>query len=354
MQNALSSFFIALVVAFVMTPIVRYISLKTGAVAAPGERRVHTRPIPNIGGIAIYLGVVVALLSTVTNLSSNRSIWGVLIGGTFITIIGVIDDKVELSPKVKLLGQLIAATILVACGIKIQFVTNPFGGMIYLGFWGVPLTIFWVVSIVNAVNLIDGLDGLAAGVCTIAALTMLMVGLEEGNVWIVFLTAALAGSALGFLPFNFNPAKIFMGDTGAMFLGFILATVSTAGALKSATVATLLVPVIAMGVPIFDTLFAIIRRKASGRPVSQGDQGHLHHRLLQMGLTHRQTVLVIYLISVCLGLTAIVINVASTTQAIILVVATIGFLVAGAWKLGILQIDFNPGKSTTRKIGGQV
>ncbi len=348
MQNALFAFVISLLVAYVLTPLIRNLCLITGAVAQPGERRVHVRPVPSLGGIAIYFGVVLALLTTMTDLSSNRTMQGILVGSTFIVILGIVDDLCELRPRYKLLGQILAAGILVSFGIKIDFVTNPFGGMIYLGIWGIPLTIFWIVGIINAVNLIDGLDGLAAGVSTIASFTLLVVAIQEGNMMIVLLTASLAGAALGFLKYNFNPAKIFMGDTGSMFLGFMLATVSTSGALKSATAATILVPVLALGVPIFDTVFAIIRRRYNGQPVSQADQGHLHHRLLQRGLSHRQAVLVVYVISICLGLTAIAINGASASEVIVLVVVTISALCIGAWKLGIFAVEL----STTRKQAG--
>lgn len=347
-QNALFSFGIGLLVAYVLTPLVRNLCMITGAVAEPGERRVHIKPIPSLGGIAIYLGVVMAMLTTVTNLSSNRAIQGVLVGGTFILILGIVDDLKELNPLTKLLGQFLAAGILIAFGVQIEFITNPFGGMIYLGLWGIPVTLIWIVGIINAVNLIDGLDGLAAGVSTIAAFTLFFVAIQEGDGLIMIMTAALAGSSLGFLRYNFNPAKIIMGDTGAMFLGFMLATVSTAGALKSATAATVLVPIVAMGVPIFDTIFAIVRRSFAGQPVSQGDQGHLHHRLLHLGLSHRQTVLVIYMISIFLGLSAIVINGASTTQAIMIVVLTFGIVIWGAWKLGIFALELNSDKGKVR------
>lgn len=352
MQNAVFAFTISLLVAYLLTPLIKNLSIITGAVAEPGERRVHIRPVPSLGGIAIYLGVILSILSTVTDFSSNRSIQGVLVGGTFILILGIVDDIRELRPRTKLIGQILAAIILVAFGVKIEFITNPFGGMIYLGFWGIPMTIFWVVGIINAVNLIDGLDGLAAGVSTIAAFTLLFVAIQEGDTMIVMMTAALAGGSLGFLRYNFNPAKIFMGDTGAMFLGFMLATVSTAGALKSAAAATVLVPIVAMGVPIMDTLFAILRRSFNGKPVSEADQGHLHHRLLQIGLSHKQAVLVVYLISMVLGLTAIAINDASTSQAIILLLATLSGLGWGAWKLGILAIGINSNKRTSRNVSG--
>ncbi len=348
MQNALFAFIIALLVSYVLTPLIRNLCIITGAVAQPGERRVHIKPIPSLGGIAIYLGFMMAVLTTVADLGSNRSLIGALVGGTFILILGIVDDLIELRPRTKLLGQFLAAGILISFGVQIEFITNPFGGMIYLGLWGIPVTLIWIVAIVNAVNLIDGLDGLAAGVSTIAAFTLLFVAIQEGDFLIVLMTAALAGGSLGFLRYNFNPAKIFMGDTGAMFLGFMLATVSTAGALKSATAATILVPIIALGVPIFDTIFAILRRSIAGKPVSEGDQGHLHHRLLQIGLTHRQAVLVVYLISICLGLTAIAINGASTAQAIIIGVLTFGGVIWGAIKLGIFAIEFAPDKSKVR------
>lgn len=347
MQNAVFAFIIAFLVSYLLTPLIKNLSHRTGAVDNPGERRVHIRPIPSLGGIAIYLGVLLAIFTTVTNLSSNQTLQGFLVGGTFIVILGIVDDLTELKARYKLIGQILAAAILVAFGVKIEFVTNPFGGMFYLGFWGIPLTIFWVVGVINAVNLIDGLDGLAAGVSTIASFTLLFVAIQEGHFLIVLLTAALAGGALGFLRYNFNPAKIFMGDTGSMFLGFMLATVSTAGALKSATVATLLVPIIALGVPIFDTIFAIIRRSFNGKSVAEADQGHLHHRLLQMGLSHKQAVIVVYLVSILLGITAIAINAATMPEALILVFATITGLVLGARKLRIFDIELPASEKET-------
>ncbi len=302
MQTYIVAFTVALAVAYFITPRVKELAIKAGALDAPDARKVHTRPIPRLGGLAIYAGFVLAVLAS---MHVSHEIVGLLLGGTVILIVGIIDDLKQLPPKVKLLGQIAAAGVLILFDIRIEWLTNPFGEMLYVEYFSIPLTIMWVVSLTNTVNLIDGLDGLAAGVSTIASITILLVALQQ-NFWTVaILTAALAGSALGFLQHNFNPAKIFMGDTGSMFLGYMLAAISILGAVKSAATIALVVPIVALGLPIMDTAFAIIRRYMSGRPIFKPDKGHLHHRLLEMGLTQKQAVLLMYVISGCLGLSAI-------------------------------------------------
>ena len=251
---------------------------------------------------------------------------------------GIFDDLYDLSPKIKLIGQIAAAAILVCFGIKVEWVTNPFGGMFYLGKLSIPITIFWVVGITNTLNFIDGLDGLAAGISSIASFTLMVMALCEGLSSVVVLTAALAGGALGFLPHNFNPAKIFMGDTGAMFLGYTLAAISVVGAVKSATVIALVVPILALGLPIMDTAFAILRRFVNGYPIMQADKDHIHHRLLAIGFTQKQTVLIMYSISAVYGMSAIALAEMGLLQAGFILIALIILLIVTGRQLGITDI----------------
>jgi len=301
-ERYIGPFICALIISAILTPLVRKLALTMVVLDQPGERKVHRNPVPLWGGLAIFL----AFLFTAKIFAVGfAEFGGIVVAATVVTVLGLIDDVRPLSAAVKFGGQTLAALILVLMGTKIEFLTNPFGGMIYLGWWGIPLTILWVVSITNMVNLIDGLDGLAAGVAAIAGAALFIVAAGKGQTVMALLAAILTGSALGFLPYNFNPAKIFMGDTGSMFLGFILAAISVEGALKGATTIALTIPLLVLGVPFFDTLFAIVRRYREGRPIYKADRGHLHHRLLDMGFSQRTAVLVVYGLSISLGVTAI-------------------------------------------------
>ena len=334
MQTYVVAFTVALAVAYFTTPWVKGMAIKAGALDAPDDRKVHKKPRPRMGGIAIYLGFVLAVLAS---MHVSREIVGLLLGGTVIMMVGIIDDMYQLSAKVKLLGQIAAAMVLVAFHIRIEWLTNPFGEMLYVDRFSVPLTILWVVGLTNTVNLIDGLDGLAAGVSTIASITILLVALQQ-NFWTVaILTAALAGAALGFLQHNFNPAKIFMGDTGSMFLGYMLAAVSILGTVKSAATIALVVPIMALGLPIMDTAFAILRRYRNGRPIFKPDKGHLHHRLLDLGLTQKQAVLLMYVISGCLGISAIALTEVNKFLGACIIVMLLAVFIVGARKIGILK-----------------
>lgn len=334
MQTYWVAFTVALAVAYFSTPWVKNLAVKAGALDAPDARKVHKMPIPRMGGLAIYFGFVLAVLAS---MHISHEIAGLLLGGTVILMVGIIDDMKQLSPKVKLGGQILAAVVLILFDVRIEWLTNPFGEMLYVDYFSVPLTILWVVGLTNTVNLIDGLDGLAAGVSTIASITILLVALQQ-NFWTVaILTAALAGAALGFLQHNFNPAKIFMGDTGSMFLGYTLAAVSIMGAVKSAATIALFVPIVALGLPIMDTAFAIIRRYMSGRPIFKPDKGHLHHRLLEMGLTQKQAVLLMYVISGCLGLSAIALTEVNKFLGACIVALLVTVAVVGAKKIGVLK-----------------
>lgn len=334
MQTYFVAFIVALAVAYLITPTIKDLAVKAGAMDAPDARKVHTKPIPRMGGLAIYLGFVLAVIAS---MHINREVMGLLLGGTVILIVGIIDDLKQLSPKVKLAGQILAAVVLVLFDIRIEWITNPFGDMLYLEYLSVPLTLLWVVGLTNTVNLIDGLDGLAAGVSTIAAVTILLVALQQNFLTVAILMAALAGSALGFLQHNFNPAEIFMGDTGSMFLGYMLAAISVTGTVKSAATIALIVPIVALGLPIMDTAFAILRRYRNGRPIFKPDKGHLHHRLLAMGLSQKQAVLLMYVISACLGLSAIALTEVNKGYGLLIIIGLLAVAFIGAKKIGVFK-----------------
>lgn len=282
----------ALILALVITPWVKKLALRWGALDAPGERKVHCQVMPRMGGLAIYLAFTAVVLFTQP---LARPVLGLLVGGGWIMALGILDDIKELSARKKLVGQILGALILVAFGFRVEFVTNPFmEGLILLGKLTIPVTILWIIGVTNAVNLIDGLDGLAAGTSAIAAMTMAVVvvleglanpGLGETAFAAVHLALILCGSILGFLRYNFYPARIFMGDSGSMFLGFTLAALAIMGLTKGATVISVFIPIVILGIPLLDTVFAIIRRLFNGQPIFQADKNHLHHRLLEKGLS---------------------------------------------------------------------
>lgn len=327
-----------------ITPLVIKLAVRVGAMDVPKDnRRVHKVPVPLIGGLAIYLSFTTVVI---LSMGLNMRILGLLLGGTFITITGLVDDIRPLKPKTKLIFQIIASVILICFGISVRYVTNPFDrvtGMADIGIFSIPATIFWIVGVTNAFNLIDGLDGLAAGVASISCITLFIVSVLNGRAGTAMLTAILAGSTIGFIPYNFNPAKIFMGDTGSQFLGFILAAISIEGAIKSAAAIAITVPVLALGLPIYDTLMAIIRRFLNKKPVMQGDREHLHHKLLDMGLTQRQAVVVMYIISGFLGLTAIFATELSTVQSFFVLISVLCVVVVISKEAGLFKKNKSEG-----------
>ena len=334
MHSYIVAFILAIAAVYVITPYVKDLAFRVGALDAPNARKVHKKPIPRMGGLAIYAGFVLAVLAS---MRLSFEVVGLLVGGTLILVLGIVDDLKQLSARKKLLGQIAAAIVLLFFDIRIEWISNPFGDMVFLDYLSIPITILWVVGLTNTVNLIDGLDGLAAGVSTIAAVTILFVALQQ-NFWIVaILTSALAGSALGFLYYNFNPAKIFMGDTGSMFLGYMLAAISVIGTVKSAATIALVVPIVALGLPIMDTAFAIIRRYTNGQPIFKPDKGHLHHRLLAMGLSQKQAVLLMYVISGCLGVSAFLLTEVNKIDSILIVIGLLVVSFFAAKKIGVLK-----------------
>ena len=292
--------------AFALTPLCRKLAFRIGALDYPGARKVHRQAMPLLGGLAIYLSFW-AVSAPLLLPEGGGQLQGLFWGSTLILLLGIYDDLKGLSYKVKLAGQFAAAFILLAYNIKIEFITLPFQEITFLGYFVIPLTLFWVVGLTNAVNLIDGVDGLATGVSAIAAIVMFALTWGEFPL-IPVLTLILAGAALGFLPHNFSPARIFLGDTGSLFLGFLLAGFSIMGVTKQATLTTLIIPVIIFGLPITDTFYAIWRRFRNGQPIFKADKGHIHHRLLDVGLTTRQTVMILYFCSIYFGAAAIVFN----------------------------------------------
>ena len=325
---------IAAVVSCASTPLVKVLSVKVGAVDVPKDaRRMHDHPIPRMGGLAIFFGFVAAMLLMVQLDTAKK---GMLLGAVIIVVLGIFDDIYALPAKPKFLIQIAAALIAVMAGNRIEVLSNPniFSGnpVWKLGVLSIPITVIWIVAITNAVNLIDGLDGLACGVSTISAATMLVIALRFCEVDVAIMMAALAGACIGFLPYNFNPAKIFMGDTGATFLGFVMATVSVNGMFKQYTIISFVVPFLMLGLPIFDECFAVIRRLSRGQSPMAPDRGHVHHRLIDMGFSQKQAVGVLYVISAILGLSAVVLTAGGAQKAMVFLLAMAAATVI-AWRV---------------------
>ncbi len=307
-NNLLVAFIIAFIITFVTTPFVKKLAFRIGAVDVPKDnRRMHKKPTARLGGLAIFLGFII---STIVFADITTELCGILIGCAVIVTLGVFDDIYALNAKLKLIVQIIAALFPVLAGVSIDYIRVPelisANGYLYLGWLAIPITIIWIVGITNAVNLLDGLDGLACGVSSISALTLLVIAIIVGEGDVAFITSALAGACFGFLPYNFNPAKLFMGDTGALFLGFVLSTVSVQGLFKGYAIISIAAPLLILGLPIFDTLSAILRRMRNHQPIMSPDRGHLHHRLVDSGFSQKQAVLIIYLLCTVLCIGAIV------------------------------------------------
>lgn len=314
---------VALVVSFLTTPVVKTFAYKVGAIDVPKDaRRMHKVPIPRLGGLAIFIGFMVSILLFVRITPEMKSI---LLGAVIIVVLGVVDDIMALPAMFKFVVQIMAASIPATHGVQILAFSNPniFSDNLYwvLGWMSIPITVIWIVAITNAVNLIDGLDGLANGVSAISATTMLVIALVGGQSQVAIVLAALVGACVGFMPYNMNPAKMFMGDTGATFLGYILATMSIQGLFKYYAVISFVVPFLILGLPIFDTAFAFIRRIAHGQSPMHADRSHIHHRLIDMGLNQKQAVATLYVISAILGLSAVVLTTGGEQKAMLLFAA---------------------------------
>lgn len=339
MKNYMLYLFCAFVVSFVFsfasTPLVKRLAFKIGAIDVPKDnRRMHKKPIPRLGGLAIICGFLVSVLCF--NIGFSKQLLATLGGAAIIVVMGVIDDCKNLNAKLKFLVQILAALVVIYFGdIKINVFTHPnvFGSEQYwiLPQWlSVAVTVIWIVFITNAVNFIDGLDGLAAGVSAIMSVSLVFISARMGEYSIALIGISLMGGCFGFLPFNFNPAKIFMGDTGSTFLGFMLATVSVQGMFKSYAVISFAVPLLILGLPLFDASFAMLRRILTGKSPMVADRGHLHHRLIDMGFSQKQTVFILYAISGVLGITAVLLAESGPLRALILVICVLILLLIGS------------------------
>lgn len=335
--------YITLLVCFIssilLTPLVKKFAFKIGATDKPNQRKVHQKIMPRLGGLAIYLSFIIGLLVLRPGGPYATSI---IIGSIIIVITGILDDIFELSAKVKFIAQIAAAAIVVIWGgVHVQFINIPFGGHIEFGYLSIPMTIIWIVGITNAINLIDGLDGLAAGVSSIALITISGMAIIMGDGYVTAVASVVLASTLGFLVYNFHPAKIFMGDTGALFLGFMISVLSLLG-FKNVTLISFIVPIIILGVPISDTFFAIIRRIVNKKPLSAPDKSHLHHCLLRLGFTHRQTVLMIYAMAAFFGLSAIIFSQAKLLGGFFFIVILLIMIELFAEFIGLVGKNYRP------------
>jgi len=303
----LAAFASAFGISLVATPYAKKLAFRFNAVQYPRDRDMHNKPMPRMGGLAIVMGFIITTIIMALFMPYFRSLefLGFAVGGVIIAITGIVDDIFDLHSITKLIIQIIVAVIIVASGIRIEIVVWPITA--YLQIFSIPITLFWIIGMTNAVNLIDGLDGLAAGVSAIGALCLMVLCLISGSPLAVVLSATLAGSCLGFLPRNFNPAEVFMGDTGALFIGYVLAVSSIMGVFKGYTVLAVLIVIFAMFLPILDTNFAFFRRIYKGHKWNEGDRAHMHHRLIDAGFSPKQAVVLLYGLSAVTALIAIVI-----------------------------------------------
>jgi len=341
---------ICFLAAILLTPVVKKLAFLIGATDQPNQRKVHQKIMPRLGGLAIYISFLIGVfilqpndsyLISVLNLDGSIHL-PILLGSLIIILTGAFDDVKEISPRVKLLGQIAAALVVVVVGdLRVEFINLPFGGQLDFGYFSIPITMVWIIGITNAINLIDGLDGLAAGVSTIALFTIAGMAYTMGNPYVMIMALILAVSTLGFLLYNFHPAKIFMGDTGALFLGYMIAVLSLLG-FKGVTFVSLIIPVIILGVPISDTLFAIVRRLVNKQPLSAPDKSHLHHCLLRLGYSHRQTVVLIYAMSGIFGLAAFIFSQATLWGSTVIILTILIAVELFVEKIGLVGEDYRP------------
>ncbi len=352
MKLYLLVFAVSAFLTLIFTPAARWVALKFGAVDRPSRRKVHKKIITRFGGLSICISFIAALVLGMylfryfgLNIKPDEftGLIGIILAGLLMTIIGMVDDMKDMPALLKLAGQIIASCIAVYFGARILFFSTPFTKVIMLGAWAIPVTIIWMVSITNAINLIDGLDGLASGVTLIASVALFIVAVKMGQCDSALILAALCGASLGFLRYNFFPASIFLGDSGSLFFGFMLACASIVGVLKSTLVIALIIPVAVLAVPIYDIATAVIRRTIAGRSIFEADKKHLHHRLLKAGFNQRQVVIIIYIACVILSLASLAAEELNNYQTFIFLSI---FVVAG-----IIALDF--AKDVLRNIAFQ-
>lgn len=360
-------FAVAAVVTIALTPLARKLATKLDAIDYPSARRVNMLPIPRMGGVAIFGGILAALVVAGFGVYAfgwvdpfidyngiEVNYWGVLLGTVLIFLVGAVDDVVDLNPKAKMLGQIVAACVVAGSGLLFSSIHNPFGeGYIEFGWVAYPLTVFYLVAFANVINLIDGLDGLAAGITGISAITILLFAVLTGRFDAALFSVILVGVCAGFLKSNFFPASIFMGDSGALLLGFSLGIISLFAVARSALFVSLLVPILAAGVPILDTFFAIVRRKREHRPIDEADKGHIHHRLMRAGFSQRATVLIMWAWTVLLAACGVIITWADNLVRIpifLIACAVTAYAIVKLRLLGdALSHHFNPRRKPERR-----
>lgn len=318
------AFLIAIISTFLLTFPIKKLAIKLKIVDIPNKRKIHKKAIPLIGGLGIFIGAALGLLYLQPE---HIHLFEISLGALIILITGFLDDKYNISPIAKLSGQLIATFLLISSGLIIERITVPFFGLVELGIFSIPITLLWVVGITNAINLIDGLDGLATGVSTIALSTMLVMAIVDTQLFAAYLCVVIIGANLGFLYHNFYPAKIYMGDTGSNFLGYMIAVISMLGLFKNIALFSFIIPIIILAVPISDTLFAMIRRAAKKQKVMQADNKHIHYQLLRVGFSHRQAVLIIYAFSIIFGILAILFSKASFFISLVVITSLVVILI---------------------------
>lgn len=354
MYKIIVELFFLVIIQAAITPFIRRLAFVLGAVDIPNARRVNKKPMPTLGGLGIFVTYNIGTFVLLREQFPTHEAFSVLLASSVIVLTGIIDDILELKPRQKMFGILIGALIIYfLAGIKMNVLNLPFlNKQINLGWWSLPITIFWILALTNAVDLIDGLDGLADGVSLISLTTMGIVGyffLHTDQLYIPISCFMLAACLLGFLPYNFHPAKMFLGDTGALYIGFMIAVFSLKG-LKNVTFISLLVPVTILGVPITDTIYAMIRRKLNHQPVSQADKHHLHHQLMKMGLTHRQTVLAIYSLSLIFSFISLLFLLSPIWGMWLLIAGLIVALEIFVESIGLLGEKYKPLLSLIQKV----
>ena len=343
MRTAIVAFILACLIAVLLTPVIRRFALARRLFDDHmAARKVHGRPIPRLGGVAIVAGFYAPLMALMwwssgvgqTFYSIGLRAKAFLLGGVVIVLLGLYDDLRGAGAGKKFLVQFLVAIALYSVGFHIEWISLPMIGSLALGHFSIVFTVLWIVGVINALNLIDGLDGLAAGVAFFAVLTTFIIAANHGDPIMMLFMGALAGALLGFLVYNFNPASIFMGDSGSMFLGYVLAVGSIETSQKATTTVAILVPIMALGLPITDTLLAMVRRGLQHKPLFSADRAHIHHRLLDMGMSHRRAVLVLYGASALLCTIALILTFASNLQSALILLATLGLVIAAIRFLG--------------------
>ena len=336
------TFILCFLCSILITPFVKKLAFKIGATDQPNQRKVHHKVMPRLGGLAIFISFLLGILILQPESPYDAAHPAIVAGGFIILVTGILDDIFDLSARVKFLLQIVAALVVVFWGgVDVEFINLPFNGRIDFGIFTIPITVLWIVGVTNAINLIDGLDGLAAGVSSIALITITGMAVVMGNAYVVAMGIVLIASTVGFLKYNFYPAKIFMGDSGALFLGYMISVLALLG-FKNIAVISFVVPILILGVPISDTLFAIIRRLYNKNPLSAPDKSHLHHCVLKLGYSHRETVLLIYAMSAMFGLAAVIFTMTTVWGSIIFITILLLAIEIFVENIGLINKNYRP------------